>query len=108
MSSSVYPSTPPWDMLNDRRYLANPTTLSLTTSHTTNATALTVGMYEVYASVEWYFLQGASDVAATTASILVEPFEKWELYSTGNVNEDAYISGIVASGTGTAYIVRAS
>jgi len=102
-------SLPSADIRARRRYLTNPQTISITkTTATTCATALTMGMYTVYATNEWYFIQGSTAAAATNASWLIEPYEKVELYSSGSTAEDAYVSGLAVSDSCTVYIGRLS
>ena len=107
MAGPPYPSA---DMRARRRYIDKPTRITLSDATSATSAQLTPGtLYTVYATVEWYWRQGASDVTAASDCMLLEAYEKVnEVYiSTSSVDStaDNYIAGLSASGAGVAYLM---
>lgn len=96
---------PSADIFARRRYLTAPVLISLS-AVTAKSAALSAGnIYDLYASVPWFFQQGdQSTITAALTSIPLQAWQPTEIYVSGA--GDTGIAGILASGTGTAYIVR--
>ena len=80
-----------------------PTKVSLSNS-TATSTQLSKGVYEVISDSDCFVLQGASTVTAATATSRFLPANTARLMAVVDGTTDAYVAGIVSSGTGTLYI----
>lgn len=80
-----------------------PVTVSLSGT-TARSGALGAGMYYVCADVACYFLQGGSSVDATTASNYLPAGAIVAMRVTSAA--DGYVAAILASGTGTLFIMQ--
>lgn len=104
MSGPPYPTA---DLAAQCRYLTNPQSVTVTSSAAvTQATALTMGCYEVYTDQDVNFLQGGS-TAATSASWLLLAYDVRDLYSSGE-SEDKWISMLAVNSTATVKIGKVS
>lgn len=88
------------------RWATDPVRVALTTTTARNASALTPGVtYKVLCDVDCYIKQGNSAVNAVVATSNFLPSRSWIHMAVVTAGVDDYVAGIVASGTGTLYIV---
>lgn len=101
MANNELPSI---DMFYRSRFIENPTNVAYTGTAAKNGSALAPGLYLLVASTACYFLQGDSDVAATTSSIpLAADVVFGPIHVSGNA--DQYVSAIQKSAGGTISII---
>ena len=89
------------------RYLSNPVTVSLTGTTARSAQLKKQSKYEIFATVDWFFLQGTVAVDATTSSHPRLAYQPTTIV-VEDATSDGYIAGILSAGTGTLYIAELS
>jgi hypothetical protein len=89
------------------RFLHNPVTISLSVTTAASAALKKGAKYIVWATADWFFRQGATDVTATSSSIPLRAYER-AVFKVKDGTEDIKIAGILSASTATAYIVEVS
>ncbi len=92
------------DVLHRLKYLSNPTTVAYTGTQGRTA-VLVPGLYELVATTNCYFLQGAVGVEATTSS---NPLPAWapRLLYVETSSTEGYVSAIRDSVSGTLFVIK--
>jgi len=86
------------------QYTWNPTTVALTTTTAVNGTALDAGLYEIECTEDCFFLQVAAAGTAALTDVPLQAGVTKRLVVTAAAN--AYVAGILASGTADLTLTR--
>lgn len=86
------------------KYNTAPVTVALSTTTATSA-QLTEGIYELWCSVDCFFLQGGAAVVATLTSVPYTAKTVKEIHIETAVSMD-YVAAILAAATATLFLTR--